>query len=106
MKKLDKHSILALFLIISSNIGWILPIFVIPVRDWEMHHKVIVSGILITYGQISYNVGLFMIGREVFIKLKEKKIDLRKILHQLFLFMKLTLRRSNLVHFIRRKQQN
>lgn len=76
----------ALFLMIISNLGWIMPILIVPMEQVDIEHKAIFIAGWVIFGQVTYNVGFFIAGAEIVKKLRKKGITLHGIHTQLILF--------------------
>lgn len=80
--------IIAGFLMIISNLGWVLPITVIPLLDISLEQLGLYTLICLIFGQVTYNVGLFMIGAQLLKRLKIKGIHFKDIRMQTLLLIK------------------
>lgn len=80
--------IFAAGLMIISNLGWVLPITVIPLLDISLEQMGLYTLICIIFGQVTYNVGLFMIGAQLLKRLKLKGIHFKDVRMQTLLLIK------------------
>jgi hypothetical protein len=105
MKKLSKYLtpkiITALSLIIVSNLGWLIPISVIPWLDIDLERKALVSLSWVIFGQVSYNAGLLLVGADILKKFHQKKIKLQAIRIQFALFLRVLTKPGRWVKFFR-----
>jgi hypothetical protein len=106
-KKINKKFATALFLMIISNLGWLLPLILVPVLKISIQAKALLTTGCIIFGQITYNIGFFMIGGQFIKRLKNKKINLKYFWTQINIFY-LTLRVKNITNLLanRLKKKN
>lgn len=79
---------LALFLMIISNLGWIMPLLIVPMEYADVEHKAFYITAWVVFGQVTYNIGFFLAGAELVKKLGKKGHPLHYIHVQLKLFVK------------------
>jgi hypothetical protein len=95
MKKLKLKKIFtpkitfALFLMLISNLGWILPILLVPLLEYSLEIKAFLVAGLIVFGQVTYNLGLLLVGANIYKRLKKKHINLKYVWTQASVFFKL-----------------
>jgi len=76
-KNIDTKFIIALSLMLISNLGWIIPLSVIPWLGVSVEERAVLATGFIIFGQITYNIGLLMLGKKVINKLKKRKINFK-----------------------------
>jgi len=86
-KEIDRKLFIAVFLMIISNLGWMVPLFIVPWLSISIETRVIVISSFVIMGHITYNLGLFIAGSRVIKRLKQtKNFHLVSIFSQLRLF--------------------
>lgn len=78
----------ALFLMIISNLGWIMPLLIVPMRFVDVEHKAFYILGWIIFGQVTYNIGFFLAGATIVKKLRKKGFTLHFIHVQFDLFIR------------------
>ena len=78
----------ALFMMIISNLGWIMPLLIVPMEYVDVERKGLYILAWIIFGQVTYNIGFFIAGSQVVKKLRDKGITLHNIHTQISLFAK------------------
>jgi hypothetical protein len=68
--------VLALFLILISNLGWLLPITVVPFLKMDLEHKGFIVALCVIFGQITFNLGLLLAGAHALKLIRDKKEDI------------------------------
>lgn len=79
---------IALFLMIISNLGWIMPILILPMEYVDVDRKALYIMLWIVFGQVTYNVGFFIAGAEIVRKLRNKGFTLHYVHVQFDLFVR------------------
>jgi len=97
-KTIDLKVTIALVLIIGSNLGWLLPITLIPWLNLPVKTKAILSSISIVMGHVTYNLGLFLVGERIVRQLKKKNINLQWLWNQAKVFVQV------LKHLVRHRK--
>jgi len=69
----DKKLLVAVILMLISNLGWILPLFVIPWLPLTIELRVALASIFVIFGHITYNLGLFIAGSKMISFLRRRK---------------------------------
>lgn len=97
MKKIPKHInpkiLTALSLMLISNLGWLIPLTIVPWLEINIQHKALIGGACLVFGQVTYNIGLFMLGADLLKKLRRKKIRLQAINQQFSILVRLIKKR-------------
>ncbi|MBU0580697.1 MAG: hypothetical protein KKA19_05935 [Candidatus Margulisbacteria bacterium] len=95
-RKISTKTLIALLLMLISNLGWFLPITIIPLLKIPLKTKTILATSSIIFGHITYNLGLFLAGARIVHHLQKKKINLHWFWNQSILFIK-TLKKKRLL---------
>lgn len=76
-KKVDIKLIIAFFLILGSNLGWLLPITFIPFLKIPIEHKAAATTISIIMGHATYNLGLLLVGARLVTEIKKRHSSIK-----------------------------
>ena len=76
-----------LFLVLLSNLGWLLPIILTPFLKVDLETKAFIAFVFIVLGQIAYYLGLVIAGKHLLHMLREKKETIRSFWMQFRLFI-------------------
>jgi hypothetical protein len=81
-KFLSPKVIFALSLMLISNLGWIVPLITVPWLPWTVEQETAWAIFWIVFGQITYNIGLFLAGAVLIKKLRARKVVLEYFWNQ------------------------
>ncbi|MFC1516958.1 transporter suffix domain-containing protein [Candidatus Margulisiibacteriota bacterium] len=88
-KLFNFKGLFAVFLMAISNLGWALPVFLIPFLEIPLKTKALLTTSLIVFGQVTFNLGLILLGGQVIHRLRKEKINLKHIGDQFRILLKI-----------------
>ena len=66
-----------ILLMLLSHLGWIIPVFLLPALDVSWKIKGVLLTLCLIYGNVTYNLGMVLVGADLVRRLKQKQINLQ-----------------------------
>ena len=91
--KLGKKVLTGISLMLISHLGWIVPLILLPLLHDSLKIQALIVFVCLVFGNITYNLGMFLVGAEFVARMKLNHINMRWLWVQARLFWWLVKRR-------------